>query len=153
MIFWHWLILGGVFLIIELLSFTAFFLFFGIASVVMAVITWLHPGLDTWSQVIIAAILAVISCLIWYKIYRSYKKSKQNKDALNLNVRLSQYIGKEATLLTDVTNGYAKAKIGDTQWRVEITESLKSGDKVVITAFDSTTLKAKSLDKDIQNNQ
>ncbi|MCF6776147.1 NfeD family protein [Thiotrichales bacterium 19X7-9] len=153
MIFWHWLILGGVFLIVELLSFTAFFLFFAIASVVMAVITWIYPGLDTWAQVIIAAILAIISCLIWYKIYRSYKMSKQNKAALNLNVRLSQYVGKEATLLTDVTNGYAKAKIGDTQWRVEVNASLKSGDRVMITAFDSTTLKAKPLDKDIQNNQ
>ena len=50
MIFWHWLILGGVFLIVELLSFTAFFLFFAIASVVMAVITWVYPGLDTWAQ-------------------------------------------------------------------------------------------------------
>ena len=153
MIFWHWLILGGIFLIIELVSFTAFFLFFAIASVVMAVITWVHPSLDTWAQVIIAAILTIISCLIWYKIYRSYKKSKPNEAALNLNVRLSQYVGKEATLLTEVNNGYAKAKIGDTQWRVEINAPLKAGDRIIITAFDSTTLKAKPLENDTQTNQ
>jgi membrane protein implicated in regulation of membrane protease activity len=144
MVFWHWLILSGIFLIIEVLSFTAFFLFFAIASLIMAIITFSVPELNPWLQIVIASIFAIVSCLLWYKTYKHYKKSKKNKDALAINVRLQHYIGKEMTLLTDVENGYAKVKLGDTQWRLEVKENLKKGDIVIITGFDSTTLKAKA---------
>lgn len=133
---------SGYFLIIELLSFSAFFLFFTVSAIIMATITWGIPSISTSAQLIIFAVLAVISCILWYKIYNIYKKTPKNKEAINVNTRLSQYIGKQVTLVCDVQNNVAKAKIGDTQWRVEIKESLKAGDSVIITGFSSTTLYA-----------
>ncbi len=139
MIYWHWLILGGVFLIIEVLSFTAFFLFFSIAAFLMTLLTLIFPNVGLNLQLLIASILALISCIAWYKIFKN-----RNKKFKDVNNRLDQYIGQTETLLEDVTNGYSKIKVGDTSWRVKIPQGNK-GDQIEITGYLSTTFEAKLI--------
>lgn len=135
MIYWHWLILGGVFLIMEVVSFTTFFLFFAISAFIMAAITALFPEMILTWQLFIAAILTVISCICFYIVY---KKRRTHSAENDVNDRLKQYIGITVTLTQDAQNGISKAKVGDTLWRVKIADGLK-GDEVKITSYDSTT--------------
>ena len=139
MIFWHWIILGGLFLIIEIASLTTFFLFFSISAFIMAGLTFVYPNMPINLQLLIAAILAFISCIAFYKIYKKRKSAKMNN--VNDN-RLKKYINTKVILLEDVQNGVSKISLGDTQWRVEITEGNK-GDLVTITDYRSTSLIAK----------
>jgi inner membrane protein len=141
MVYWHWLILGGVFLIAEVASFTTFFLFFAISAFIMATITALFPEIILTWQLFIAAILTVLSCICFYIVY---KKRRVHSAANDVNDRLKQYIGMTVTLTEDAQNGISKAKVGDTLWRVEITGGLK-GDQVKICSYYSTTFIAEKV--------
>jgi hypothetical protein len=140
MVYWHWLILGGVFLIIEILSFTAFFLFFSIAAFLMALLTLSFPTIGLNTQLLIGSALAIISCIIWYKIFKT-----RNIRTEDINNRLDQYIGQTETLLEDVKNGHSKIKVGDTSWRVQLNGEGKKGEKIEITGHISTTFIAKLI--------
>jgi len=139
MLYWHWLILGGLFLIFEITSITTFFLFFSMSAFIMALITGLLPNMHLNLQLLIAAILAFISCILWYRVYRSRSRNKKIKD---VNNRMDKYIGQQKTLLLDVQNGHSKIKVGDTTWRVEVSSGKKS-DTVEITGHKSATFLAK----------
>ncbi len=139
MIYWHWLILGGIFLIIEVTSLTTFFLFFSISAFIMAAITGFWPNLDLPWQMFIAAILALISCISFYQVYKRRRKNTSEND---VNDRLKQYVGLKVTLIEDAQNGISKTKIGDTLWRIEIADGHK-GDEVEIVSYHSTTFIAK----------
>lgn len=146
MIFWYWMILGGLFLIIEIATFTTFFLFFCISAFIMGFLTFIYPGLSLNLQLLIAAILAVISCIAFYNVYK--KRKSANSKNINQN-RLHKFLNCKLVLTEDVTNGVSKVSLGDTQWRVEVPYG-KKGDTVLVYNYKSTSLIAKNISS--QNN-
>jgi membrane protein implicated in regulation of membrane protease activity len=141
MLYWHWLILGGLFLIFEITSVTTFFLFFSISAFIMALITGLMPNMHLNVQLLIAGVLAFVSCVLWYRVYRI--KNRQRK-LTDVNNRMDKYIGQQKTLLEDVHNGFSKIKLGDTTWRVEVSSGNKD-DTIEITGHKSATFLAKLI--------
>ena len=113
-LFWHWSILAGVLLILEL-TLPAFFFMAGHrrrrhradhAGVP-------EPALET--QMVLFSVLSVIALLAW----RRYRESHPTTtDQPNLNRRGQQYIGREFTLTAPVVNGVGKVVVDDSTWRV-----------------------------------
>jgi len=59
--FWNWLILTGIFLLVEVLTVSFFFLFWGVAALVLVGITLAVPTLDwRWQYAIFAALSLII---------------------------------------------------------------------------------------------
>ncbi|WP_440615387.1 NfeD family protein [Cysteiniphilum sp. 6C5] len=143
MLYWHWWILMGVLLIIEIFSLTMFFLFFAISALLMGVIMWFFPDLHMNWQLLLAGIFALGSMLLGYYALKK-RKQKQSTNELDVNDRLGRYIGQVVVVTKATQSGVAKTKIGDTEWRV-LVEDAKVGDEVEILEVQSTSFVARKI--------
>jgi membrane protein implicated in regulation of membrane protease activity len=137
MSFWHWFIISGLLFIVEITTLTTFFLFFGVATFIMGVLTFILPNLSTIPQSVLFGILSVVAMFLGYYFFKKNMASKNLKPDVNSS-RMTQYIGKTFKLATASTAGVAKVKIGDTEWRVMI-DNARAGDVVLITGVKSTS--------------
>ncbi|QQG35474.1 MAG: NfeD family protein [Micavibrio aeruginosavorus] len=138
MTFWHWFILGGLFMIAEVMIPGAFFLWPGIAALVVGLIHLAAPEL-TWAiAVTIWSVLSLVTIAGWL----AYRRKNPGVRADNgLNERGSQYIGRVYVLTKPLENGKGEIKAGDTVWLVSGTEALPAGTNVKVTGADGSLLK------------
>jgi membrane protein implicated in regulation of membrane protease activity len=140
--FWYWWILAGVLLAFELMTFTTYLLWLGIAAGLTGLVVLLIAGLNDEWQLILFAILAVL-CM--YTCWRYLHRKPLNREQENLNQRSMQLIGRMAVIETAVENGVGKVKLGDTVWQVTCDADLPVGTKVKVLAVDDTVLKVVAL--------
>ena len=57
---WFWLCFGGILLILEMLGTGGYLLWSGVAALIVALLTWIIPGLSPEWQGIIFAVMTVI---------------------------------------------------------------------------------------------
>ncbi len=138
--FYNWLILGAIFLIIEVASFTLLFLWLAIAAVILAGVSYLFPDLSLTAQLWIFSIISVLSVIIWHRVFR--KKQEAIGDN-KMNNRATRYIGRTATLSEAIVNGRGKIQIEDSFWRVTCDSDLPQGATVEITNADGVILTVK----------
>ena len=125
----NWLLLTLIFVIIELTTFTLLFVWFAIAAVIMAGITYLFPELTLIAQLWTFALLLLSSVIIWYRVFR---KPPENMGDKYLNNRSARYIGQTVTLSEAVINGRGKVQLDDGFWTVECSEDLPVGSRVTV---------------------
>ena len=131
-VFWHWWILAGVLLIIELLLPAFFFLWLGIAAAATGLIILVFPDAPMESQLVLFAVLSIVAVVAW----RRYREiSVPSSDQPHLNRRGHQYIGREFTLNDPITNGVGRVEVDDSTWRVKGPD-LPAGSNVVVTDID-----------------
>lgn len=134
-----WLLVAiGVFLL-DVLSSSFFFVLFSIGAIVAAICAVI--GLEFIVQVIIFAIVSIISLIIGYPILK--KKYK------NLNKRTplmeEGYIGKKMKAEKDIVDK-AQIKVGGEYWTaINDSEIIHSGDEFVITGIDGIKLKIEKV--------
>jgi len=140
--YWHWGILGAIFLILEMFVMGAFFLFTGLSAFVVLIVMLIVP--ITWPvQFIIWGILSVITMTMW-KLWRA--KNPPAPLESNINKRAHQYIDRTFTLIDPIENGFGKIKVDDSIWKVECSEDMPEGAKVKITDADGVVLKAEKAE-------
>ena len=79
--FWNWLILTGIFFLIEVLTVSFFFLFWGLAAAALVVITLAVPTLDWRWQSAIFAVLSLVAILLWRQVARRWQANKNDTAA------------------------------------------------------------------------
>lgn len=142
--FWHWLSLGGIFLVLEILTMGFFFLWFGVSALMIGVAMLVYPELGWEWQWSLWCLIAITDLFAW-KMVMSKKLSQGIKsDEPNLNKRGDQYVGRSFTLEEGIVNGFGKVKVDDSTWKVECDEDLKAGKKVKVTGVDGTILKVEA---------
>ena len=81
-VFWHWWILAGVLLILELTAPAFFFLWLGIAAAAVGLIMLVFPAIGVETQLVLFAIASIVSVIAW----RKYRESRPIvTDQPNLN--------------------------------------------------------------------
>jgi membrane protein implicated in regulation of membrane protease activity len=134
--FWHWWILAGVLLIIELTVPAFFFLWLGIAAGATGLIVLVFPNLGMETQLVLFAVLSIVAVIAW----RRYREiSVPESDQPNLNRRGRQYVGREFTLDAPIVNGVGKIDVDDSTWRVR-GPNLPAGSQVRVTNVDGVVL-------------
>lgn len=115
-VFWHWWILAGVLLILELVTPVFFFLWLGIAAAATGLLLLVFQGLPIETQLVLFSILSVVAIIAW----RRYRESHPVvTDQPNLNRRGEQYDGRVFTLDRPIVNGEGKITVDDSTWRVK----------------------------------
>lgn len=131
-VFWHWWILAGIILILELTAPVYFFLWLGIAAAATGLLLLVFPSIPIETQLVLFAVLSIAATIIW----RKYRESNPVvSDQPNLNRRGEQYTGRIFTLDEPIINGVGKVTVDDSTWRVKGPD-LPAGARVRVDGVD-----------------
>jgi membrane protein implicated in regulation of membrane protease activity len=114
-VFWHWWILAGVLLILELTSPGFFFLWLGFSAAAVGFLLLVFPKIPVEGQLVLFGILSVVAVLAWRR-YREVRPPESEQPLLNQRGR--QYVGRTFTLQNAIINGVGKVEVDDSTWRV-----------------------------------
>ncbi len=132
---WTWWILGLALLAVEVMAPGFFFLWFGIAAILIGVSALLIAW--PWQMQIAGfGILSVISAVIGHKLF-GYR-DEQSEDP-HLNIRTARLEGRTFVLSEPITAGSGRMKVDDSVWRVSGPD-MPAGATVMVTGSDGTTL-------------
>jgi membrane protein implicated in regulation of membrane protease activity len=131
-LFWHWWILAGMLLILELTSPVFFFLWLGFSAAAVGFLLLVFPNIPVEAQLVLFGILSVVAVLAWRK-YREVRPPLSDQPLLNQ--RGQQYTGRTFTLDQPIVNGVGKVQVDDSTWRVKGPE-LPAGTPVRVVGVD-----------------
>lgn len=137
-----WLILGGVLLAIELLGTAGYALWSGVSAIIVAMIVFIIP-INWQTQWIVFSILTIIVVIMWWKWSQS--RTSKKKGSSLLNRPYLSLIGTHCTLIEPIQNGYGRAKLADSSWRVKSDTDLPEGTVVIVEGVEGNTLVVKAL--------
>lgn len=141
-VFWHWWILAGLILILELTAPAFFFLWLGIAAAAVGMILLVFPGISIETQLVLFGIASIVAVLAW----RKYRESRPlTTDQPNLNRRGHQYIGRTFSLDEPITNGVGKVTVDDSTWKVKGPD-MPAGTHIRVTGVDGTVFTVEGVD-------
>ncbi len=135
--YWNWWLLGVALMAIEAIAPGFFFLWMGVAALLVGLLLTLLPMAWTY-QVLLFALLSVGSIVAWR--LRLRRHPTQTQDSL-LNRRGHQYVGRVFTLEAPVVNGYGKIRVNDSTWKVAVDQDCPAGAKLRIVGADGVILK------------
>ena len=136
-----WWILALVLIGAELLAPGYFLIWIGFAAAALGVVSFLAPGLSFLAQAVLFAVLALISCFVYWRFVR--KVIDERSDQPLLNRRAEQFVGKRYTLDTAIVGGRGKVRIGDSPWLAEGPD-LPAGTEVEVNGVGGTTVKGRA---------
>lgn len=134
--YWHWWILGGILLLIEVLAPSFYFLWLAIAAAVTGLVLLGAPDLGWQYQLMIFSGLAVVSIALFRRYQRQHPATT---DQPALNRRGEQYIGRTFTLEQPIVNRVGKLQVDDSTWRIT-GDDLPAGTRVTVTGVDGVVL-------------
>jgi len=140
--FWHWWILALALIIVEMFVPGTFFLWMGISAIVVGLIAWLIPAMGWEFQLMLFAILSLVSIVAW-RVYQRRHPDESDQPALNR--RGEQYIGRVFVLETPIENGFGKVRVGDTLWRVRGSDAA-AGRRVKVVGTEGVLLLVEGAD-------
>ena len=141
-VFWHWWILAGLLLILELTAPAFFFLWLGIAAAAVGMILLVFPGIPIETQLVLFSIASIVAVLAW----RKYRESRPLKtDQPNLNRRGQQYIGRTFSLDEPIVNGVGKVIVDDSTWKIKGPD-MPAGTHIRVTGVDGTVFTVEGAD-------
>ena len=130
-VFWHWWILAGLLLILELTAPAFFFLWLGIAAAV-GLILLVFPTIGLDIQLVLFSISSIVAVIAW----RKYRETRPvTTDQPNLNRRGQQYVGRVFSLSVPIVNGVGKVTVDDSTWKIKGPD-LPAGTHIRITGVD-----------------
>jgi len=133
---WNWLILAAVLLALEVMLPGVFFMWFGLAAAVTALIAFAFDVSWQW-QLVWFGLLSLAAVAAALKYLRQHPLTS---DRPLLNERAVQHIGQSFNLVDPIVNGRGSVKIGDSIWRVEGPD-LPEGTRVRVLGADGSLLK------------
>lgn len=135
--FWHWWVLAVLLGIVEMIAPGFFCIWLAGAAALTGIIVLVLSSLGWEAQVVIFAVLAMLSLIAWHRLGRHLIKSGGQS---TLNRRGEQLIGRTVVLTEAITNGRGTARVNDSIWRVEGID-LPAGSNVTITGVEGTILR------------
>lgn len=139
---WHWLALGAILVGIEIISPTFYFLWPGLAAGVVGLTVYLFPALSPQNQIILFAVLAVVTTVAWKRFAPKDWTSAEPHPTLN-QPRTAQYVGRRARAAEGFSGGRGAVFIDDTRWSAATVDGSDPapGEMVTVTGSDGSILK------------
>lgn len=135
-LFWHWWILAGILMVLEVVAPGVFLLWLGIAAAITGLIAYVVPTMDWQWEALVFALLSIVTVWGW-RYYQ--RRNPTETDLPMLNRRGEQYVGRRLSLDQPIVNGRGQVKVDDSTWRVEGAD-LPAGTAIVVTGVKGTIL-------------
>lgn len=137
-VYWNWWLLGIALMAVEALLPGFFFLWMGVAALLVGLVLTVLPNLDWTWQTLLFAVLSFSSIFLWQ--LRLRRRPTQSADPL-LNRRGHQYIGRVFTLDAPVVNHHGKIRVDDSTWKVQVDQDCPAGVRLRIVGVEGVILK------------
>lgn len=134
--YWHWLVLGVVLVILEILSPGVFFLWLGIAAGGVGLVLMLWAGISWPYQLLLFALFSLITVVASRRYFRRFPIAT---DEPRLNRRGEQYLGRTFTLSAPILNGVGRIRVDDTTWKITGPDC-PAGSRVRVDGVDGVVL-------------
>ncbi len=136
-LFLEWLTFGAALVLLELLIPGTYLIWFGFSALTMGGIIYFGGSFELMYQLLGFAVLSVVYALIGWRVYgRLIFQTNTPLAYRNLNNAVGQYVDK-VVKVTEVKDDKIQVSVGDTVWPAVSQDTLKKGDKVVITGSDN----------------
>lgn len=141
---WIWGTIGLILLAAEMVTTTFYIMWFGVAALILAVLTWVMPEISVAIQLFLFAILSIGSLFIW----RTYYK----KTSIDSRVGQAQgeEIGRIGVIIEPVSptqNGriqFTQGLMGSREWVAVCNKPIETGTKAVVVAVEGNSLRVKA---------
>jgi len=141
--YWHWWILAGILLIIEISAPSFFFLWLAIAAAITGLVLLAIPDLGWEYQLLCFSALSIVST----SIFRRYQRSRSTPtDHPTLSRRGEQYVGRTFTLTEPVINNNGIIRVDDSTWRIN-GDDLPAGSTVRVVGVKGVILQVEAVEK------
>ncbi|MDO9204783.1 NfeD family protein [Methylotenera sp.] len=141
---WIWGTIGLILLAVEMVTTTFYVMWFGIAALILAVLTWLMPDMNIAIQLFLFSILSIGSLFIW----RTYYK-KTSTDS-RVGQAQGEEIGRVGVIIEAVSstqNGriqFTQGLMGSREWVAVCNKTLEPGTQAVVVAVEGNSLRVKA---------
>lgn len=137
---WHWWATAAVLIAVEIMMPTFYFLWPGVAAAVVGVLLYFIPSLEPDTQLLLFAVLAVVSTVAWKRLAPASWTTTDPHPTLNR--RAAQYEGRRARVASDFAGGRGAVFIDDTRWSAVTNDGSdpRQGETVVVTGADGAVL-------------
>jgi|APSaa5957512535_1039671.scaffolds.fasta_scaffold187458_1 inner membrane protein len=138
---WSWWIVALLLIILEITLPGTFFLWLSLSAGFTGVALYIWPALNWEFQLILFALLSIISILI----SRQYLRKKRSDDSTQtLNQRTDRYLGKIVMVESAIEHGTGQVRIEDSVWRA-IGPDTPAGQPVRVVAIEGSSLQVEAL--------
>ena len=134
---WHWLVLGVLLLIAEVMGAGGFLIGMALAAFVQSAVAVFSNNLSWDFQLLVFAINSLVFTWVYWKFFRQFN---EQTDTPNLNNRAAQFVGRQFELKEPVINGEGKIQIGDSLWRIRSEQQLEVGTTIKIVGSEGMVL-------------
>lgn len=134
--FWHWWSLGGVLLIVEMVTGSTFALWIALSAGIVGLLLVFFPDLPLVWQGLNVGVISVASILLWMRYERT---RSSGSDQPLLNRRGHQLVGRSFVLEEPIVNGFGKIRVDDSIWKVSGPD-LPIGSRVKVSDIQGTVL-------------
>jgi membrane protein implicated in regulation of membrane protease activity len=137
---WHWLAIGLVLVIAEILTGTTYLLWPAAAAAATGLLLFVAPF--AWPlQLAVFATLTLVLTLTGRAYMRGRWLTRGGEE--QLNDRGAQMIGQVAVADAAFVAGFGRVKYADSVWRAASDEPIEAGAQVEIVGVDGTTMRVK----------
>ena len=114
-----------------------FLLWIGIAAGLMGAIVLLAPALPAIAQAVVFALLAILTCAVYWRFIRPLAEHRDDQPLLNR--RGEKLVGQRFVVIEPIVNGRGKVRVGDSLWTAEGPDS-PAGARVTVKEARGTVL-------------
>ncbi len=144
-LWWHWIVLGIVLAVVEMLTATFIVVWFAFGAIVVGTIDYFYH-LQFSTALFLWGIVSFTSLFVYWKWFRKVEKS------LSVGQSEGEYVGIEGVVVEKLGEGRYLARfdlpvLGDREWVVESDHdrSLDVGQRIVVDKVYGQIIKVKSV--------
>ena len=123
---------------------TFYVLWFGVAAIILAILTWLVPDLNVSTQLILFSVLSIGALFIWRNYYK--------KTSVDHRVGQSQgeEIGRIGTIIVPISAAqtgriqFTQGVMGSREWDAVSSEAIEIGRQAEVIAVEGNSLRVKA---------
>jgi inner membrane protein len=134
--YWHWVILGFSMIALEVTIPGAFFIWIGIAALILGSTTFLFPLMSLTAQLLLFGVAVPLVTVLGRRIVRL---QADGEVPATLNRRGQQFVGRTIVLDAPIVNGRAHVTVADSKWTLQGPD-LPSGSVVKVVGVEGNML-------------
>ncbi|TCB66997.1 NfeD family protein [Acinetobacter sp. ANC 4178] len=128
---WHWFVLGVLLMLSELILPAFAALWFGISAILVGILLWIFPALDSTAQLVLWMILSILCTIAWFRFIKPLSIDK-TKAGLSREATIGQ-IGMVIQVNMEheqIRVRFPMPVLGSDEWNCRTLSSVNVGDRV-----------------------